>query len=127
MTLKYSQLNREIIDNTIGQRSALLLILLTLPLICSGCIGEEKTTDTSAPISETEDPALDSGDQETDTDTDTDTDTETDTNTDTDTDTDTEEPCDPGECWEFEAKRTPTAGQPHPVLIPRTTWHTDPM
>ena len=98
MILKYSQLNREIIDNTIGQRSALLLILLTLPLICSGCIGEEKTTDTSAPISETEDPALDSGDQETQTD------TETDTETDTDTDTDTEEPCDPGECWEFEAE-----------------------
>ena len=24
--------------------------------------------------------------------------------TDTDTDTDTEEPCDPGECWEFEAE-----------------------
>ena len=69
MTLKYCHLSRRINDSivwiTAHPTALLMALLLTVPLVCSACTGEQKVTDTSAPSTDTEDPAPDSGDTDT--------------------------------------------------------------
>ena len=77
MTLKYCQLSRRINYGNAWRAAhptaLLMVLLLTVPLVYSGCTDEQKVIDTSTPSTEPEDPAPDSGDTDTDTDIDTDT------------------------------------------------------